>query len=563
MTFLPIAERELRVLARRSSTVWIRFYAALGITLLWLVLVGGAHNTAPAQLAQRLFLAFGILALGFCLLAGVFLTADCLSEEKREGTLGLLFLTDLRGYDVVLGKLMATSVHALYGLLAIFPVLALPLLLGGVTAGEFWRLVLVLLATLLLSLGLGMLSSCLHHETRDAVGVAFLALLVLAGVFPVCWWLVALISRTTSVSLGLLLWPSPAYTFRAAFDSSYRTRLGPHEFWLSIQLIAFLGLGSLGLAAALLPRVWQEHNRRASGANRATGAAPAQALAGGCGYRERAQLMEVAPFWWLASRKRSGAGLPTFVLGPLFALWLLFLLIFAVSPRAANGAFLVCLLLGYGLHQILKYFAAVEATRQVSEDQRSGALELLLVTPLDERDILAGHARAFRERFVPLAVLVGSLNLLLVFTVMLDSGPMRMRGTEAAIFLELFLGGLLMLGLDLKAIQTIGFWSALRAKRHSRAVLGTLGPVMGVSWAAAFLLVFLMMSGPGSPETAVAIFALWFGIGLVTDVVVLGRATVALQRGLRVCLTETAEHGARAGEAPPSQLPAVRTLAPP
>src|SRR5690242_12487556 len=130
MTFLPIVERELRVLARRSSTGWIRFYAALAILLVWLVLLGGGRNVPPAMLAQNLFLAFGILALGFCLLAGLFLTADCLSEEKREGTLGLLFLTDLRGHDVVLGKLMATSVHALYGLLAIFPVLALPLLMG-------------------------------------------------------------------------------------------------------------------------------------------------------------------------------------------------------------------------------------------------------------------------------------------------------------------------------------------------------------------------------------------------------------------------------------------------
>ena len=157
MTFLPIVDRELRVLARRTSTAWIRFYAALGILLVWLLLVGGARNTAPAALAQRLFIAFGVLALGFCLLAGIFLTADCLSEEKREGTLGLLFLTDLRGYDVVLGKLIATSVHAVYGLLAIFPVLALPLLMGGVTVGEFWRVVLVFV-TLLLSLGLGMLS---------------------------------------------------------------------------------------------------------------------------------------------------------------------------------------------------------------------------------------------------------------------------------------------------------------------------------------------------------------------------------------------------------------------
>jgi len=103
-----------------------------------------------------LFIAVGILAFAFSLLAGMFLTADCLSEEKREGTLGLLFLTPLKGHDVVFGKLIATSLHAFYGLLAILPLLALPLLMGGVTLGEFWRVNLVLVTTLFLSLAMGM-----------------------------------------------------------------------------------------------------------------------------------------------------------------------------------------------------------------------------------------------------------------------------------------------------------------------------------------------------------------------------------------------------------------------
>ena len=143
----------------------------------------------PAELAQRLFLAFGILALGFCLLAGIFLTADCLSEEKRDGTLGLLFLTDLRGYDVVLGKLIATSVHAVYGLLAIFPVLALPLLMGGVTGGEFWRVVLVLPSRSCFRSVWGCLFPRCIARARQAMGGAFLGMLLLAGVLPVCWWL--------------------------------------------------------------------------------------------------------------------------------------------------------------------------------------------------------------------------------------------------------------------------------------------------------------------------------------------------------------------------------------
>ena len=52
-------------------------------------------------------------AVFYCLLSGVWFTADCLSEEKREGTLGLLFLTDLKGYDVVFGKLVATFAERL------------------------------------------------------------------------------------------------------------------------------------------------------------------------------------------------------------------------------------------------------------------------------------------------------------------------------------------------------------------------------------------------------------------------------------------------------------------
>jgi len=37
------------------------------------------------------------------------LTADTLSGESREGTLGLLFLTDLRSWDVTLGKLASAG----------------------------------------------------------------------------------------------------------------------------------------------------------------------------------------------------------------------------------------------------------------------------------------------------------------------------------------------------------------------------------------------------------------------------------------------------------------------
>src|SRR5206468_3372711 len=76
-------------------------------------------------------------AFGYVMVAGLRFTASALSRERREGTLGLLFLTDLEGHEIVFGKLAGTSLDALYSTVAILPALGIPLLLGGVTATNF------------------------------------------------------------------------------------------------------------------------------------------------------------------------------------------------------------------------------------------------------------------------------------------------------------------------------------------------------------------------------------------------------------------------------------------
>src|SRR6266403_2016380 len=163
MTFLPVVERELRVAARKQSTFWLRIVAALvGL------LIGGAclllSSVTPMGLNSLGAALFGTLTwigVAAALAAGLFLTSDCLSEEKREGTLGFLFLTDLRGYDVVGGKLLATSLRGFYALLAVFPILAVTLLMGGVTGGQFWKTTLALTNALFCSLVTGMAVSAI------------------------------------------------------------------------------------------------------------------------------------------------------------------------------------------------------------------------------------------------------------------------------------------------------------------------------------------------------------------------------------------------------------------
>src|SRR5437763_971733 len=104
MQFLPIARRELRVASRRPRTYRVRVWAAL-LTLACAAYAGWIFSRASgASGSGRSVLTMVVrLAFMYCLFAGVGNTADCLSSEKREGTLGLLFLTPLRGYDIVVG----------------------------------------------------------------------------------------------------------------------------------------------------------------------------------------------------------------------------------------------------------------------------------------------------------------------------------------------------------------------------------------------------------------------------------------------------------------------------
>jgi ABC-type transport system involved in multi-copper enzyme maturation permease subunit len=260
MTFLPIAARELSVAARRTATYRLRSYGAF-IALIMLALLSRS-NVPVDQLGHAILSALGVASLGFCLLTGLMLTAGSIAAEKQGGTIGLLFLTDLEGYDIVFGKLAANSITAFFGLLAFFPVIALPLLMGGVTGLEFSRMLLVLAVTMLFSLSLGLAVSALSRDPKQALGWAIMLMGVTAGLFPVLWWLQNL--SLNAPWLDFLLWPSPAFAFQCSFDGLYRAPAGASDYWCSIGTLCVLTAFCLVWASVAIPHVWQTDQSTAS-----------------------------------------------------------------------------------------------------------------------------------------------------------------------------------------------------------------------------------------------------------------------------------------------------------
>ncbi len=365
MTFLPIVERELRVAARRHGTYSMRLFMALAAIGLGIFLYGANVHTPPATLGRMIFQGFSILALIYCLASGRRLTADCLSAEKREGTLGLLFLTDLRGHDVVLGKVAATSLNAFFCLLAIIPVMAVSLLMGGVTSGEFWRMSLVLVNTFLLSLAIGVLASVLSWDARRAMGLNFLLLLALAAVPAACAGTIAYLSRSSLV-VHPLLFSCPAYSFELSADAKYKWEAG--HFWSSIGVTHALTWLLVALASKRLPGSWQDQPSESSKMRwrefwqmRAYGTPAKRASL-------RKRLLDVNPFFWLAARswfKPAGVWLALMFVGG----WWLFVLVVLHFSWTEES---FCLTTGFMLNCLLKLWIAIEAGQRLAEDQKMG-----------------------------------------------------------------------------------------------------------------------------------------------------------------------------------------------
>ena len=128
---LPVVVRELRAESRRPINYGLRMLTAAVIVSVF----AGFLATTQLDTSQLGAALFEVLQQALWLAIWIIvpmMTADCISREKREGTLGLLFLTPLRVLDVIMAKAVTHVLRAATLLLASVPMLVLPFVLGGV-----------------------------------------------------------------------------------------------------------------------------------------------------------------------------------------------------------------------------------------------------------------------------------------------------------------------------------------------------------------------------------------------------------------------------------------------
>lgn len=400
MRFLSVADRELRCAARNTATYRIRWVTAMLFFVLLLWLTWASDGFRNKAMAPQIFAVYSVLVLLYCLALSAARTADSISAEKREGTLGLLFLTNLNSAEILAGKMFCGGLASFYGLLAIFPMLALPFLMGGVTIGHFGRSLLALMAAVLYGTAAGFVASVFSRRQFMAIAVALALSVGLAGGL----FLGAMATQSFAPTLQAAKYLALFSPITPLSEAGVTTRFVTNLFWPS--LAATIGLSALALviATAVLSRVWRDRPKSRIRLKWGT-LATLGSSTGRISFRRRS--LSINPMFWLASRDRVAS--PLFMciavavtLATIYISAPVFVRLIGTGVKAAPvaGHLIAWIFGGLGLHVTLMYYAAMSASQRLAEDKQTGALELILSTPVNERSISRGLWLAYARKLM-------------------------------------------------------------------------------------------------------------------------------------------------------------------
>ncbi len=175
---VPRGQRHYVVRTAYLGLLWV-----LGLTA-WQATVGWSQTATlgdTARFGLLVFQLFTYMQLVLLLFFAALSAASAVTREKDRRTFVLLLMTDLRNYEIVLGKLLGSLLPIVLLLLGMVPVLTLTLLLGGVAPIQVAQAGLIIAATSLAAGSLGGLVALWRDKTFQA-----LALTVLFVVLYVC-----------------------------------------------------------------------------------------------------------------------------------------------------------------------------------------------------------------------------------------------------------------------------------------------------------------------------------------------------------------------------------------
>ena len=180
----PIVAKEYRSRMRTwksplAMMIYILLIGGLGFAVFSLIANSNGGITGGSNYGQYLFsflVGFQVTLLAFITPA---LTAGAISSERERQTLDLLFVTRIRPFSIIWGKLLSSISFILLLLLLSVPIFSLVFLFGGIELDQVVDAFLVTLVTALTFGVMGILFSTWLRRSLVATVVSYVAAFVL------------------------------------------------------------------------------------------------------------------------------------------------------------------------------------------------------------------------------------------------------------------------------------------------------------------------------------------------------------------------------------------------
>lgn len=236
---LALLVRSLRVDARLLRT---HLFRGLFVLLIYCCLYI-AQEMSFIRSAPGLNFFESIVMLNFLMLtaAGTSYFATVITEEKEEGTLGLLRMAGISPVGLLLGKAVPRLMAAGLLLSVQFPFTFLAITLGGVTAHQVVAAYVALLAYLALLAMLGLLCSVVFRRSQSASWQMVLVLVVFLAVIPIArmifpsppWWTTPL-AQWVSEALDWISAASVLLRMRSIMQTGFADPVFSYQVWSNL-----------------------------------------------------------------------------------------------------------------------------------------------------------------------------------------------------------------------------------------------------------------------------------------------------------------------------------------
>ncbi len=213
---------------REDSRRILPYAARVALVLLVLLVVAisqQVYRFGGGAAGLRVFSGVTWLNFGFLTLIGLTYFASAITEEKEDGTLGLLRMTNLNPVSILLGKSTSRLIAALLLMAAQLPFTMLAVSLGGISMHQVLNTYLVMAAYAFLLCNLALVFSVICRRTASAAAMTVVVLLTITfGWMLFMGFTTALFDRSVPLFQDITMWLlsiSPTTSLMKIFNTGF------------------------------------------------------------------------------------------------------------------------------------------------------------------------------------------------------------------------------------------------------------------------------------------------------------------------------------------------------